>query len=198
METDKTKKNVSVKDKGGDRMIYVHLAEGFEEIEAVTVVDVLRRSCLEVMMVSLTGDKAVKGAHNIRVLADLLYEEADYDSCEMIVLPGGMPGTNNLANHQGLVGQIQDFAQKEKRIAAICAAPMILGNLSLLEGRKATIFPGMEAHILGGKPSNEAVVVDGNFITSKGPGTAMEFAIKIIETLKGSKAAAEVRTALLL
>jgi 4-methyl-5(b-hydroxyethyl)-thiazole monophosphate biosynthesis len=178
-------------------MIYVHLAEGFEEIEAITVVDVLRRSNLDVKTVSVTGDKIVKGAHDIKVQADLHFEEADYDSCEMIVLPGGMPGTNNLADHKELINKIKEFNEKKKWLAAICAAPMIFGNLSMLEGRKATIYPGREAHILGGQPTSDNVVVDGHFITSKGPKTAMEFAIKIVEVLKGEEDASEVRKALL-
>lgn len=178
-------------------MIYVHLAEGFEEIEAVTVVDVLRRTNLKVKTVSVTGEKIVKGAHDIRLEADLHFDDADYDSCEMIVLPGGMPGTNNLADHKGLIEKIKEFAAKKKWLAAICAAPMIFGNLSLLEGKNATIYPGMEAHILGGNVSTDSVVVDDHFITSKGPATAMDFAIKIVEVLKGNDDADQVRKALL-
>lgn len=178
--------------------VYIHLAEGFEEIEAVTVVDVLRRVDIDIKIVSVTQNKIVKGAHDLRIVADILYEEADYDNCEMIILPGGMPGTNNLADHKGLIGRIEDFVSKGKNVAAICAAPMILGNLSLLEGKKATIYPGLEAHLLGAEPSGDAVVVDGNFITSRGPGLAIDFAFKIVEVLKGSKAANEVRKAMLL
>lgn len=178
-------------------MIYIHLADGFEEIEAITVADVLRRAGITIKTVSMTGKLNVRGAHDISVMADLLFENANYGDCEMIVLPGGMPGTTNLASHQDLAKQIVSFANSGKWVAAICAAPMILGELSLLKGKKATIFPGMEEHLLGAKFTSEKVVVDGNIITSKGPGTAMEFALKLVEIVKGDQMTASLRKAML-
>lgn len=178
-------------------MVYVHLAEGFEEIEALTVVDVLRRADIPVKTVSVTGNKMVKGAHAIIVESDLLFEDADYENCEMIVLPGGLPGTTNLAKHEGLVRNIKAFGAEEKWLAAICAAPSVLGNLSMLEGKKATIYPGLEAKLLGAKPSGDRVVQDGKFITSKGPGTAIDFALKLVEVLKNKQASDAVRAAML-
>jgi len=179
-------------------MIYVHLAEGFEEIEALTIVDVLRRAGIEVMTVSMTKDKAVRGTHNITVLADSLFENADYSNCEMIILPGGMPGTTNLQAHEGLIKNILSFAKDHKWIAAICAAPMILGRLSLLEDKQATIYPGMELHLVGAKYSSEKVVVYEKFITGKGPGAAMEFALKIVEVFKGIQTVNSLRKAMIL
>lgn len=179
-------------------MVFVHLAEGFEELEAITIVDVLRRAGIEVITVSITKDKAVTGSHNITIMADILYENANYTNCEMIVLPGGMPGTTNLAKHVGLLKYIKDFADDDKWIAAICAAPMVLGNLSILRGKYATIYPGMELHLVGAKLSSEKVVVDGKIITSKGPGTAMDFALKLVEVLKGDQIVYSLRKAMVL
>lgn len=174
-------------------MIYIHLATGFEEIEALTVTDVLRRSGADVKTVSVTGERLVRGAHEIAVEADILFDEADYSSCEMLVLPGGMPGTINLGKHSGLTHELKAAAKAGKWVCAICAAPMVLGNLELLDGRNATIYPGMEGHLLGAKPVNAAVVCDGNIITSMGPGTAMEFAFALTEALFGEEKADALR-----
>ena len=122
-------------------MIYVHLATGFEEIEALTVTDILRRAGADVNTVSVTGEKTVEGAHGISVMADILFEEADYKNCEMLVLPGGMPGTLNLGKHQGLCRELGAAEEGGKWVCAICAAPMVLGNLGILEGKRATIYP---------------------------------------------------------
>jgi 4-methyl-5(b-hydroxyethyl)-thiazole monophosphate biosynthesis len=174
-------------------MVYIHLADGFEEIEALAVIDVLRRADIAAKTVSVTGARNVTGAHDIVVVADLLFEEADYASCEMIVLPGGMPGTTNLSRHEGLVKQIGAFAQNGKWIAAICAAPSILGKMSLLKGKRATSFPGYENDMIGAAYTEERVVLDGKFITSRGAGTAMEFALKLVELLKDEHTAAVLR-----
>lgn len=174
-------------------MVYVHLADGFEEIEALAVVDILRRADIAVKTVSVAGGKNVRGAHDIVVAADLLFQDADYAECEMIVLPGGMPGTANLAGHEGLIKQIGAFAQSGKWIAAICAAPSILGKMSLLKGRRATSFPGYEDEMIGVEYTEDRVVRDGNFITSRGAGTAIEFALKLVELLKDGQTAAALR-----
>ncbi|MDO4545718.1 MAG: DJ-1/PfpI family protein [Bacillota bacterium] len=183
-------------------MIYVHLADGFEEVEALTVVDVLRRADLKVQTVSITGEKTVKGTHGICVEADILYEETDYPSCEMIVLPGGMPGAANLQQHEGLADHIKCFAKDiekggSKRLAAICAAPMVLGSCGVFHGRKATIYPGMENQLQGAEVSPDNVVSDGGIITGKGPAYAMEFALKLAEELAGKVKADEVAEGLL-
>ncbi|QIB68419.1 DJ-1/PfpI family protein [Aminipila butyrica] len=170
-------------------MVYVHLAEGFEEIEALACVDILRRGGIQTLLVSVSGAQLVRSVRGVGVEADLLFEEADYEACEMLVLPGGMPGAKNLQEHQGLTRQIHRFAEAGKGIAAICAAPMILGHAGLLSGRRATIYPGMEAHLQGASISADRVVADGNLITSKGPGSAMEFALAIVAALKGSETA---------
>lgn len=174
-------------------MVFVHLADGFEEIEAIAVIDVLRRAGIAVKTISVTGGKNVRGAHDIVVAADLLFEEADYGECEMIVLPGGMPGTTNLAGHEGLMKQVGAFAQSGKWLAAICAAPSILGKMSLLKGRRSTSYPGYEKDMIGAVYSEDKVVQDGRFITSRGAGTAVEFALKLVEQLKDSETASGIR-----
>lgn len=178
-------------------MIYVHLADGFEEIEAMTIVDLLRRADLETRTVSVTGKKMVTGVHGVHMEADILYEETDYETCSMIVLPGGMPGAENLGNHQGLTKHIRCFSDNGKYLAAICAAPAVLGAEGVLEGRRATVYPGMEGKLKGAQHKTDEVVVDGTVITSKGPATAMPFAIKLVEILKGKEAAQQLASDLL-
>jgi len=177
-------------------MIYVHLADGFEEIEAITIIDVLRRANLETASVSMTGDKSVRGAHDIWVDADILFEKADYERCDMIVLPGGMPGTMNLKAHAGLAGQIKDFALAGKYLAAICAAPLVLNAAGVLTDKNATIYPGMEEHLAGAKPQTDKVVKDGKIITSRGAGTAIEFSLTLVAVFLGQEKADQMRKAM--
>jgi len=178
-------------------MVYVHLADGFEEIEALTVVDVLRRADIATKTVSVTGDKTVRGAHDIKVEADLLFEEADYGNCAMIVLPGGMPGTANLVKHEGLAKQLNAFAQSGKWLAAICAAPSVLGRMSLLKDKHVTSYPGYENQLIGAIYSEERVVQDGKLITSRGPGTAIEFSLELVKLLKNEQTAAALRKSMI-
>lgn len=166
---------------------YIHLATGFEEIEALTCADWLRRAGVDAKLVSVTGEKTVLGVHDILIQADILFEDADYDSCEMIILPGGMPGAVNLEAHPGLALQIQAFAKAGKLLAAICAAPLALATHGALEGKEATIYPGMEDRLNGAGATGENVTVCGNVITGAGPDVASEFALKLIEVLRGKE-----------
>ncbi|MCX7921258.1 MAG: DJ-1/PfpI family protein [Clostridia bacterium] len=166
--------------------VYVHLADGFEEIEAVSIVDVLRRAEIDVETVSIMGRKEVRGAHDIVVLSDILFEEADYPKADMIILPGGLPGVNNLEAHEGLKEQLKDFIEQGKWIGAICAAPMILGRMGLLEGKSVTCYPGCEPQLRGANTTKESSVWDGKVITSRGPGTSIDFALKVVEALEGA------------
>lgn len=175
-------------------MVYMHLAEGFEEIEALTVVDILRRADIDVQTVSMTGSELVEGAHKIPVIADILFEEADYSSANMIVLPGGMPGTLNLEKHKGLKEEMLKFHKNGKWLAAICAAPSIFGKLGILKGKLATCFPGFERYLEGANYSKDPVVVDGKIITSRGPGTALYFALELVKILKNTELAEKIRT----
>ena len=178
-------------------MVFVFLAEGNEEIEALTCVDVMRRAGIAVQMVSVEQDLVVKGAHGICVVADVLFEDADFDYCEMIVLPGGMPGATNLRDHAGLTAKIKEYAKAGKPLAAICAAPLTLGAHGAVQGKQATIFPGMENHLTGAEPTGETVTVDGNVITGMGPAVAMEFALTLVEFLKDAEVKKQVATGLL-
>lgn len=179
------------------KKIAVHLAEGFEEIEALTIIDILRRADLEVISASITKDKLVTGAHGIKVEADTLFEEIDYNNIDMIVLPGGMPGTLNLEAHEELKKKVIEFDIDEKWIGAICAAPSILGKMAMLEDREATCYPGFEKYMLGTKLSDEPVVMDKNIITSRGPATAIEFSLKLVEVLMNKEKADELAKGLL-
>ena len=179
-------------------MVYVHLAEGFEEVEAMTIVDLLRRADIDTETVSVTGHLPVTGAHGIKVVADILFEDAVYGSCELIVLPGGLPGATNLAAHDGLREKILSFHNQGKKLAAICAAPIVLGRAGVLVGKKATCYPSFENELKGAELSEDPVVSDGGVFTSRGPATAMAFALAIIEELKEKEAADKVAAGLLL
>lgn len=178
-------------------MVYIFLANGFEEIEALTVADLLRRAEIQIKTVSIMEDKLVYGAHGIGVEADILFKEGLYDKCAMLILPGGMPGTTNLCNHRELNEELKEFAAAGKPVAAICAAPMVLAKAGLLQGHEATIYEGMEEELTGAVHRSDKVVVSGNVITSKGPGTAMDFALAIIAYLKGAEKAKEIAAELL-
>lgn len=172
--------------------VYVFLADGFEEIEALTVVDMLRRVNVETIMVSVSGEKRVSGAHGIAVEADGVFSDYSYEDGSMAVLPGGMPGTNHLMAHEGLKEVILSYAEAKKYLAAICAAPSVLGMNGLLQGRHATCFPGFEEKLLGAVAMPDAVVIDGTFITSKGMGTAISFAAALISVLTDEETANEL------
>lgn len=169
------------------KQICVFLADGFEEIEGLTVVDLLRRAGIEVITVSITNDKLIHGAHGIDVLADKLFDEVNYEEMDMAVLPGGMPGTLNLGEHEGLKSVLEKFYEEKKYIAAICAAPSVLGKYGMLKGRKATSYPGFEEALVGAEYVYDEVAVDDFVITSRGMGTAIAFSLKLIEKLVGEE-----------
>ncbi|WP_304507178.1 DJ-1 family glyoxalase III [Anaerotignum sp.] len=175
------------------KTVYIFLAEGFEEIEAVTPLDLLLRVGISAKFVSVGKSLQVKGAHNIVYTADIMFDEAAKVWADAIVLPGGMPGTLNLLAHQGLYNLICSYNDAKKTVCAICAAPLILGELNLLAGKTATIYPGMENKLTGAIPSANPVCVDGNIITSRGPGTAIPFALKLVEILAGKETAENLR-----
>lgn len=176
-------------------MIYVCLAEGFEEIEALAPVDILRRAQFEVRTVGVTGE-AVTGAHGIRVTADLTPGQVKPETMEMLVLPGGMPGTKNL-EASGFVRELLLTAHRNNAwIGAICAAPSILGHAGLLKGRKATCFPGFESELTGAQVSSAPVEQDGRLITARGAGTAVAFGLKLAEALSSPQQASQLGAAM--
>ncbi len=166
----------------------VFFADGFEEIEALTTVDLLRRAGINVITVSINDSELATGAHGIPIVADLQYEDAALSQMDILILPGGLPGATNLGAFEPLCDQLKEFDAKGKYIAAICAAPTVFGALGLVNGKKATCYPGCEDALKGAEYLTDTVVVCGNTITSRGPATAMPFALKLIEVLLGKEA----------
>ena len=162
--------------------VAVILANGFEEIEALTVVDVLRRANITCHMVGF--EDKVTGSHAIQVQADRVFD-GNLSEYDMIVLPGGMPGSAHLRDNEQLVSELQRFEETGKKVAAICAAPIALNRAGLLEGRNFTCYDGVQEQIADGHYHKETVVADGNVITSRGPATALAFAYHLVETLGG-------------
>lgn len=168
-------------------MIYMFLAEGFEEIEALTPLDILRRAGAEVETVSITDNQVVPGAHGVYMLADRILPAIDFDDCDMIILPGGLPGSTNLDACQDLRDGIQQLYEAGKPLAAICAAPQVYGHLGLLKGVKCTCYPGVESELEGADYTSALVEEDGQFITGRGPAAAFEFGYRIAEKLVGKE-----------
>jgi len=177
--------------------ICVFLAEGMEEIEALTVVDICRRAKLEVATVSITGDKRVTSSHQITVEADELLENIDFDDVDMIVLPGGMPGTKNLEACEPLMKQVEAFDKQGRNLSAICAAPSIFGHKGMLKGRRACCWPDFESHLEGAEVVRESVAEDGHFITSRGMGTAIDFSLAIVSRMKNRETAEQIAKAII-
>lgn len=176
--------------------VAVYFATGYEEIEALSVVDILRRGKVEVLMVGV-NDQTVIGAHNISINMDTTLDQMSHDDIDMMILPGGGLGTRNLAASKALASQLKAFKEQGKWLAAICAAPSVLGELGLLEGEKATCYPGFEEKLLGSLYENERVVVSNRIITGVGPGASLEFGYKVLEIIQGKEAADEVKKGML-
>lgn len=174
--------------------IGIFLADGCEEIEALAVVDVLRRAEITIRMISVTGDLEITGSHKIRFFAEELFQDVDFSALSGVVLPGGMPGTNHLKAHEGVDRMIREFASAGKLVAAICAAPSVLGEAGLLKDKEATCHPGFEPALAGATAvTSVPAVTSGNIITSRGMGTAIDFALEIVRYLKDDAAVYETR-----
>lgn len=180
------------------KQAFVFLATGFEETEAVGTIDVMRRGGIEVSIVSITGEKSVIGAHNISITADVLFNEADFSQADALVLPGGMPGSSNLNACEALKERLLDQYRSQKIVAAICAAPLVLGGLGLLKDKRATCYPGFEPKLIGATVTGNPTEKDGNVITGKGPGFVYNFGLALVEALKGKAVKEEVEAGLLL
>lgn len=179
---------------------FLFLADGFEEIEALATVDILRRAGISLRTVSITANPVVTGAHGVSVKADVIYDSTLFTDPAWLILPGGMPGAANLHDFSPLLGLLKrQFESKEGRIAAICAAPaVVLGSEGLLKGRKATCYPGFEGDLKGAEYVNEPVVVDDKFVLGNGPGNAFKFALAIVSETLGEEKASEVASGMLL
>lgn len=174
-------------------MIYAFLATGFEEVEAIAPIDVLRRAGLEVKTVSITDKLTVTGAHGIDVVADSLFADNDYTDADLLFLPGGMPGAANLNAHQGLCQVILDHHAAGKALSAICAAPMVLGNLGLAQGKRMTCYPGYEQYLIGANYTADLIEHDGLMFTGKGPAAALPLGYMLVEHFCGKDMAEQLK-----
>lgn len=172
--------------------VYVFFATGYEEIEGLTTVDLLRRAGIDVATVSITGDKTVLGSHNIPVVMDCLFEEVCFGDADMLVLPGGGAGTKGLEAFEPLMLRVDEFIEKDKAVAAICAAPSILGHRGHLAGKKATCYPGFEKELTGATFVAQPAVRDGKIITGRGMGASTEFGLAVVAFFRGEASARQL------
>jgi 4-methyl-5(b-hydroxyethyl)-thiazole monophosphate biosynthesis len=171
------------------KAVLIFLTTGFEEIEALATIDILWRGGVDIKSVSLTGDKTVTGAHQVSVVADYLFEEADFADAQMLIIPGG---TVKFDEHDGLTREIRACARQGKPIAAIGAAPMVLGRLGLLKDKRVTCYPGYEKYLTGAHVTEASVMVDGNITTGRAAGYTLAFALELLSQLKGKEVSIEV------
>lgn len=167
--------------------VYEFIATGSEEIESLIPLDVMRRGGVEFLTVSITGSKTVEMAHGAKIETDLLFEEADFSDADLLMLPGGLPGADNLNAHEGVRKALLEQDRQGKLIAAICAAPKVLGSLGLLKGKQATCYPGFEKFMTGADYTHELVTMDDNIITGEGPAATFPYAYTLLAIFKGPK-----------
>ena len=175
--------------------VYEFLANGFEEVEALAPVDILRRGGVEVKMVSITGSNLVESSHGVVVKADLLFENiTDFSDADLLMLPGGMPGSKNLNEHEGVRKALKEQFEKGKRVAAICAAPLVLASVGLLKGKKATIYPGMESYLGEDAEYTGALVQeDGNVTTGAGPAASFPYGYQLLSYFLPAEKVEEIK-----
>ena len=172
--------------------VYQFMADGFEDIEALAPVDVLRRGGVDIQTVSITGRLEVESAHGVTILADLLFEDADLGDADLLMLPGGMPGASNLDAHEGVKAALLRQAEAGKKVAAICAAPFVLGKLGILKGKRATCYPGFEKFLEGAEYTADLFTVDGNVTTGEGPAAAFPYAYSLLSQLVDKQTADQI------
>lgn len=173
--------------------VYEFLADGFEDIEALGPVDVLRRGGIEVKTVSISNSLMVESAHGVQVKADLLFADADLSDADLLLIPGGMPGAKNIDEHEGVRRAVTRQAESGKLVGAICAGPMVLGHLGLLRGKRATCYPGFEGELEGADYTAEQFTVDGNIVTGKGPGATLDYAYALLGLFKPERVVEEMK-----
>ena len=171
----------------------IFLATGYEEVEMLTVVDMLRRAKISIDMVSITDQKEVTSSHNVTITADKTLSEVNFEEAEMLILPGGIPGTPNLRACTALCEKLKEFAANDKKVAAVCAAPTVLGELGILEGKKATCYPSFADKLATGDYVKQPVVTDDNVITSRGMGTVIDFGLAIVSYFGSEELVEDVR-----
>ncbi len=175
------------------KQVIMLFAEGFEEVEALMTVDLLMRGGVGVKMVSVDGEELVAGSHGITIRTDMSLAEVCPEELDAVIIPGGMPGTLNLGESNAVTGLLKQMHKAGKIVGAICAAPSVLGACGILQGRRATCFPGFEDKLTGARFVDEMAVVDGNVVTSRGLGTSMEFGFALLEQLVSKETAEKVR-----
>lgn len=176
--------------------VYVCVAQGLEEVECLAVVDILRRGGINTILASMGEGLLVTGSHNIAIRTDCMWSAEECEECDAIFLPGGMPGTAHLAEHEELGEVLRKFHREGKTLAAICAAPSVLGKYHCLEGKRATCYPGWEDKLLGAKYTGEGVVRDGNVVTGRGLGFAIDEGLELLKVLVSEEVSAKVRDAI--
>ena len=173
--------------------VYVFLADGFEEVEALIPIDVLRRGGVEVITVSTTEFPLVESAHGVNIEADIQFEQSDYQDADLLMLPGGMPGAANLYQHEGVCKAVCEQLAAGKKVSPICAAPaVVLAPLGLLDGKKATCYPGFENALEGATYTGDLVTVDGNITTAEGPAAAFPYAYELLSQLVDKQTADQI------
>ena len=173
--------------------VYEFIANGSEEIEALTVVDVLRRAGVDIQTVSITGTKDAVLSHGVKIECDTTIEQCTLDDADMLLLPGGLPGATNLNEHEGVRNAMLKQYQSGKKVGAICAAPLVLGSLGILQGKKATCYPGFEDQMTGAEYTAEVFTIDGNIITGCGPAATLPYSYAILEMLGYAQEAAALK-----
>lgn len=180
-------------------LMYIYLAEGFEETEMIAPLDLCRRAGIDAKTVSVTGNICVTGSHGITIKADMLVSDSEYipDKADIVMLPGGLPGTNGLEASDAVQNAIHKAFDGGKLVCAICAAPSVLGKAGLLQGKKATCYPGFEKYLYGATPVSEKVVRDGNIITGIGMGAAVQFGLEIVSAMCGEETAEKLKNGII-
>ena len=178
------------------KKVYAFIANGSEETECLTVVDVLRRGGIDVTLVSVEDSPAVVSSHNVTITADTTFAQCDFSDADALFIPGGMPGTKRLGAHAGLCRELTNAAQSGKHVAAICAAPSVLGKLGLLKGKRATCFPSFEDALEGATHTSAGVVTDGNITTSRGLGFALDLGLELLALLTTKENAQQIKSAI--
>lgn len=176
--------------------VYACVAEGLEEVECLAAVDVMIRCGINVKLISMSGELVVTGSHGIKMVADMLWEDSVPEEADCIFLPGGMPGTKHLAEHEGLAQALERALGEDRRVAAICAAPSVLGGLGFLRGKKATCYPGFEEKLEGAEYVHDGVVTDGLITTARGLGFALDLGLELAALLVGKETAKKVKAAI--
>ena len=173
--------------------VSIFMADGMEEVECLAVADMLKRGSVEVETISIMERRMVTSSHNVTILADKMFDEAEYGDSNLLFLPGGMPGTTNLGAHEGVCALLKEFDAAGKRVAAICAAPSVLGQLGLLQGRQATCYPGFEDQLTGASYTRQGVITDGHITTARGVGFAIDMGLELVRLLQGEEVFAQVK-----